>query len=440
MLPHHREARRGYWNYQETAAGLFILSTAGARWRGKLHEKLAFRRLATGCVCAIASASGAAFGHKAGTVAINSAPSIEDGEAASRQAEANPPAAGGLVWLRLVPGLLLLAVIGYAGKFTEQSIAQYGKANHLTLPNIEYVLWAILFGLLISNTVGVPKLFRPGVATYDLWLKVGIVLLGARFLLGDVLKLGGVSLLLVAVELAVSIAVMTWLGKRFGLSEKLTSLLAIGSSICGVSAIIAAKGAIEAEDEDASYAIAAILALGALSLVVFPIVGHALHLSDPAFGLWVGLAVDNTAEATAVGALYSETAAKFAVLAKTTRNATIGFVVLGYALYWARKGQGTGVANPAAFLLQKFPRFVLGFLLISLLATAGVFTKPQLADLGNLSRWAFLLTFAGVGLQTDLRAMAKQGFRPFLVGAFGGLAIAVVTLLLVLAATPVLPQ
>ena len=99
---------------------------------------------------------------------------------------------------------------------------------------------------------------------------------------------------------------------------------------------------IEADDEDASYAIAAILALGAASLVAFPLVGHALGMSDRAYGLWVGLAVDNTAEATAAGALYSDAAGKFAVLAKTARNATIGFVVLGYALYWAARRPGPG--------------------------------------------------------------------------------------------------
>src|SRR6185295_11698589 len=142
----------------------------------------------------------------------------------------------------LLPGIALLGVVGYAGKLTEQSIAAYGKAHQLTLPNIEYVLWAIAFGLVVSNTVGVPAIFRAGVATYEFWLKAGIVLLGVRFLLGDVVKLGGVSLVCVVLELALAIVVMTALGRWFKLSPKLTSLLAIGASICGVSAIIAAKG------------------------------------------------------------------------------------------------------------------------------------------------------------------------------------------------------
>ena len=333
--------------------------------------------------------------------------------------------------LGLLPGIGLLAVVGYAGKFIEQSIARYGKAHHLILPNIEYVLWAILLGLLISNTVGLPAIFRRGVATYEFWLKTGIVLLGARFILGDIARLGGISLVLVFIELALALTFMTYLGRGFKLSPKLVTLLAVGSSVCGVSAIIATQGAIEADEEDSSYAIAAILALGAISLVFFPLIGHTLHMSDHAYGVWTGLAVDNTAEATAAGAMYSDAAGKFAVLAKTCRNALIGFVVLGYALYWASKGQTTHVGNKASFLWRKFPKFVLGFLLISGLATAGAFTKPELTTLGNLSRWAFLLTFAGVGLRTSFKDLSKQGIRPFLVGAIGEVVIAAITLGLV---------
>ena len=349
----------------------------------------------------------------------------------------------------LLPGIALLFVVGYAGKFVEHFLNTWTKAHHITFPNIEYVLWAILFGIVIANTIGVARIFRPGVATYDFWLKTGIILLGARFILGDVLKLGGISLILVFIAFAFSLTFMTWLGRTFKLSPQLTTLLAVGSSVCGVSAIIATQGAIDADEEDSSTAIAAILALGALSLFTFPAIGHLLQMSDHAYGLWAGLAVDNTAEATAAGALYSDAAGKYAVLAKTCRNALIGFVVLAYAIQWARKGLASRAAtrqldNKAAFLWQKFPKFVLGFLVISLLATLGAssnptvaalgFTKPQLLALGNLSRWAFLLTFAGVGLRTNLKDLFKQGTRPFLVGALGEVAIAAVTLLLVLTA------
>jgi uncharacterized integral membrane protein (TIGR00698 family) len=345
--------------------------------------------------------------------------------------------------LQMLPGVVLLFIIGYAGKLIQQFIkSQSTKAN--PLPDLEYVLWAILIGLVISNTVGVAKIFKPGIATYEFWLKLGIALMGARFILGDVLKLGGVSLLLVFIELAVAIIIMTVLGRAFKLKPKLISLLAIGSSICGVSAIIAAKGAIDADNDDAAFAIAAILALGAFGLFAYPAIGQQLNMSDKAFGLWAGLAVDNTAEATATGAIYhaadaphTDDAGTYAVLAKTTRNAMIGFVVLGYALYWAARGQAKQVTNRGRFLWEKFPKFILGFLFISLLATLNVFDKTQLASIGNLSKWAFLFTFAGVGLRIDFREMRRQGLRPFIVGALAELTVTVVTLGLVLGASKI---
>ena len=343
-------------------------------------------------------------------------------------------------FVELLPGVVLLLTIGYSGKLIEQSINAYGKTNHLAFPNIEYVLWAIVIGLIVANTVGVPKIFKAGIATYEFFLKLGIVLLGVRFLVGDVLKLGGISLVAVALELALSIVLMTWLGRTFKLSPKLTSLLAVGSSICGVSAIIAAKGAINAKDEDASFAIAAILALGAIGLFTYPLIGQFVGFTDHAYGLWAGLSIDNTAEAVAAGNLWSEQAGKVAVLAKTTRNSTIGFVVLGYAIYWAARGEARTVDNKLAFLWAKFPKFVLGFLAVSLLATFGAFSKEQTADIANLSRWAFLLTFAGVGLSTDFRAMRKQGLYPFIVGAVGEVGIAILTLGIVIAIQPWLPN
>ena len=175
--------------------------------------------------------------------------------------------------LELLPGIALLFAVGYLGKLIEQSIGRYGKAHHQALPNIEYVMWAILIGMFITNVFGLPRIFRAGVATYEFWLKAGIILLGARFIFGDMLRLGGVSLLLVFVELALALTFMTYLGRAFRLSPKLVTLLAVGSSVCGVSAIIATQGAIEAEEEDSSVAIAAILLLGALSLFVFPLGG-----------------------------------------------------------------------------------------------------------------------------------------------------------------------
>ena len=334
-------------------------------------------------------------------------------------------------FLALLPGVALLFGIGLLGKLIEHEFNVLRTTHHLLLPQIEYVLWAIILGLVISNTVGVARIFRPGMLTYELWLKLGIVLVGARFLMQDILHVGGLSLALVAIELVLSLSVMTLLGRIFRLPPKLTSLLAIGSSICGVTAIMAAQGAIDPYEEDTSTAIAAILTLGAIALFSFPAIGHALHMGQQAYGIWAGLAVDNTAESVVTGALYGPEAGRFAILAKTARSSFIGFVVLGYAVYWASRGKAAVVEHKGRFLWQKFPKFILGFLAISVLATAGFFTSGQLDSLANLSRWAFLPAFAGVGLRTNLKDLVGQGWRPLAVGVLGEIFIAILTLGLV---------
>jgi uncharacterized integral membrane protein (TIGR00698 family) len=338
--------------------------------------------------------------------------------------------------LEYVPGFLLLLAVGLLGKYAEVWWLALAHRHGWTVPDIEYVLWAILIGLVIANTVGLHRVFRPGVLTYQFWLKVGIVALGSRFVLGDVLKLGATSLVQILVDMAVAGAIILGAARLFGLSGKLGSLLAIGTSICGVSAIVAAKGAIRARNADVSYAIAAILALGAVALFTLPLLGHAIGLSDHEFGLWAGLAVDNTAETTATGYLFSDEAGKIAVLVKSTRNALIGFVVLGFALYWAARGQADQIAPgtraKAVFIWDKFPKFVLGFLAVSAIATAGWLSKGQLGNLANLSKWAFLLTFAGVGLTTNFGQLARTGWRPLVVAVIGLAVVAAVSLGLVL--------
>lgn len=330
--------------------------------------------------------------------------------------------------LHYLPGIVLLFAVGYIGKLLEPVL------SNLTGVKIEYVLIAIVLGLLIRNLVNIPEIFDPGVDTYELWLKIGIVLLGARFLLQDIFKLGGISLALILGEVFFATAIMILLGRYFRLNEKLTTLLAVGSSICGVSAIIAAKGAINADNKDTAFAIAAILGLGAAGLFLYPAVGHALNLSDNAAGVWLGISVDNTAEAVAAGGIYSEEAMKVATLAKTTRNALIGFVVLMWAMYWASRGAAKEITHKGKFLWDNFPKFVLGFFAFSVLSTLAIFDKGDITSLKHLYQWFFLLTFAGVGLRTSISEMRQVGLRPFVCGAIAEVAVTVFNLIIVYAA------
>ncbi len=344
--------------------------------------------------------------------------------------------AGARTLMDYVPGLLLLLGVGLLGRLAQTGFSQIGKATGTTLPEIEYVLWAILFGAVIANTAGLHRVFWAGVETYEFWLKLGIIFLGSRFVLGDILKLGGTALVQILIDMTVAGAIILFTARWLGLSGKLGSLLAMGTSICGVSAIIAGKGAIRAKDSEVAYAIAAILSLGAVALFALPPLGHAMGLTDYEFGLWAGLAVDNTAETAATGYLFSDEAGRVAVLVKSVRNALIGVVVLGFALYWASRGEADrvapGVRGKAVFVARTFPLFVIGFLAVSTLATVGALDKADQSSLANLSKFAFLLTFAGVGLKLDIREMGRAGWRPLAVAVIGLVAVATVSLLLVL--------
>lgn len=326
---------------------------------------------------------------------------------------------GGGQRLKYIPGVLALLAVGMAGKWV---------ANFT--PHLEYVLFAIAFGMLISNTVGIPKILAPGIDTYELWLKIGIVLMGARLAMQDLLNIGVVGLALVAVEIFIAIMAARIIGRFFGLSEKLRDLIGVGVGICGVSAIIGATGAIKAKEEDAAYAIAVVLLFGAFMIFFYPLLGTALGLSDQFYGYWTGLSIDNTAEAVAVGFAYSEEAGNIATVVKLARNALMGVVVLILALMYAKKGMSDQVEHKGRFLWERFPKFLIGFALLSLLATAGVFSGEEISAMKNLSNWAFLLAFAGVGFKTRFSDM-KAGLKPFFVGLTVDGAICILTFILV---------
>ena len=351
--------------------------------------------------------------------------------------------------LRLLPGILLVFALAIGGKLLSdwlQSVIAIAWIRSLA----SNVIIAIVGGMIIGNLVPMPKVFSPGIATYEFFLKVGIVLMGARFLVTDVARLGGIGLVMVVVEILFSIAFVSLFARWFRLPQKLGSLLSVGVGICGVSAIIGAAPSIEAEKEETGYAIAVILVFGAAALVVYPLIGRLLGMSDKLFGIWAGLAVDNTAEAVATGAIYSKAALAYTTLAKLCRNALMGFVILGFAVYYARRGMAKDVANKGRFLWQKFPKFVLGFLGLSALFSilfalfpgkdAHAYLAGRVGAMRNLSEWAFQLTFIGVGLRTNFRDMVRTGVKPLVVGVVAETAVAGFTLAMVFAAAGLLPS
>ena len=350
--------------------------------------------------------------------------------------------------LALLPGVALIVVLAIGGKLLSnwlQAVIMAAWARSL----VASVIIAIIGGMLIGNLVPLPRIFSAGINSYEFFLKVGIVLMGARFLITDVARLGGIGLAIVVVEILFSIAFVSLISRFFKLPQKLGSLLSVGVGICGVSAIIGASGSIDAKKEETGYAIAVILVFGALALVAYPLLGRVMGMSDKAFGVWAGLAVDNTAEAVATGAIYSKAAVAYTTLAKLCRNALMGFVILGFAVYYSRRGLAKEVTSKGLFLWQKFPKFVLGFLVLSVLFSilfaamresgAHAYLVSKTNILKNLSEWAFQLTFVGVGLRTSFRDMVRTGISPLVVGVAAEAAVAAFTLGMVFLVAEVLP-
>ncbi|MCU4926332.1 YeiH family protein [Halobacteria archaeon AArc-dxtr1] len=320
---------------------------------------------------------------------------------------------------RLGPGLAVLCL----GALLARSVELTLGANHL--------LVAIALGFGLANVVGVPERLEPGIATHTLWLGAGIVLMGASLTLSTVLDVGVLVLVIVLLVTGVTIAVVELLARNvFGLADRLGSLLAAGAGICGVSAVVAVAGAVRAREEQVAYAAATVLLFDAVTIVVYPIVGDWLGLSGIVFGIWAGISMFSTGPVVAVGFAHSEVAGQWATMTKLARNALIGLVVLAYASYYA--GSGDGGRPSLRTLWTEFPKFVLGFLALAVVASAGVLSPAQQASLENAYNWLFLLAFVGLGTEIRLAELRNTGLTPALVVLLALLASSLLSLTLLL--------
>jgi uncharacterized integral membrane protein (TIGR00698 family) len=291
----------------------------------------------------------------------------------------------------------------------------------------------------------VPKRFDSGVATHKLWLEAGIVLMGAGIALDRVVAAGPTVLPAVVVVTAGTLLFVEALARNaFGLRPKLSSLLAAGASICGVSAVVAVAGGIDADEAGVAYASGTILLFDAVTLAVYPAVGSWLGLSDLAFGVWAGTTMFSTGPVTAAGFAVSEAAGQWAVLVKLTRNALIGVVTVGYAAYYVRRerlaaGDGSDERasdrpGPLRALVSNLPPFLVGFVGVVVLGNVAL-SPAQVGNLTDASNWLFLVAFAGLGLELRLAQFREAGVRPVLavfasLVTVGGVVLAAVSVLL----------
>jgi uncharacterized integral membrane protein (TIGR00698 family) len=252
--------------------------------------------------------------------------------------------------------------------------------------------------------------------------------LGLQVTLGEILGIGVAGLALLGFALASTFLVTVWLGARMGVDSGLTQLLAAGTGICGASAIVATNTVTRASDEAVAYALATVTLYGTIAMFAYPVLAPLLPLSAEGYGLWTGASVHEVAQVVAAGFARGQETGEAATVAKLARVLMLAPLVLLLGAWVARRTNDDGRPRAKA----PFPLFVFGFLGMVLLAGTGWISDDARA-LSNLATQALLaLALAAVGLETDIRRLIAQGWRPLALGALATLWIASSTLVLTL--------
>lgn len=337
-------------------------------------------------------------------------------------------------WTDVLPGLALSLLVALLARLIHQALPDGIAAA------VGEVILAVLLGLLIGNSIGIPALFAPGIRfSFHSVLRVAIVLLGAAFSVQQVAAIGVAAVLMIVALMTVALLAAHGLGKIARVPPRLATLIGVGTAVCGNSAIVATAPVIGARDDEVSFAVATNTLFGTLAVFLYPLLGHALHLRDPAFGTWAGSAVNDTSQVVATGFAYSDGAGRIATAVKLTRNALMGAViVLMGVLHGGSAADSDGRARAGFWtrVKQSVPLFVLGFLAMAALQSAGVLAwlseragRDLTADAQTWARILILIALAGVGLSTRIDAMRRAGLRPFYVGLTVATAVSIVSLL-----------
>lgn len=347
--------------------------------------------------------------------------------------------------MHILPGLLLALILALAGQYLSEliGVSLLGLANS----PISAIMLAIILGIVVRNSLHLPAFLLPGIR-FGLVrvLRLGIVLLGIRLSLGEVGLIGLQSLPVIAGSVVSALLIVTFIGVKAGLSARLGTLIAVGTSICGATAIVATAPAIAARDEEVAYSVACVTLFGLAAMLVYPFAAHYIFSADPfAVGLFLGTAVHETAQVAGAGLVYQEyysspEALNVATVTKLVRNLSMVLIIPLMSIAYHRQSEGSAAA-PAWW--RMIPLFVVGFAAMSLVRTLGDLFIPGLAwvDTGDwqwliaaikqLAELCLAVAMASVGLGTSIRELKKTGPRPLVVGLLSALLVGAVSILLI---------
>ena len=360
----------------------------------------------------------------------------------------------------LIPGVLLAAVVFVIAFYIAKGINSASGFSGL----ISYILLAIVIGLLVRNTVGLHPVFSPGVSfCLRKLLRMGIIMMGIRLSIMDVLKIGGFGIPIVIACIFAGLLIATYVTRWLKLPERLGTLIAIGTGICGVSAIVATAPGIQAKDEEVTYAVANITIFGILATFLYPYLSNLLFGGDVTMaGLFMGTAIHDTAQVTSASLIYDQTfnvtvrpsAADIAVTTKLVRNSLMIFAIPGITYFYVRRMRALGQTPKGQkfSFLTLIPLFVFGFLAMAIIRSIGDWglngghnayglwdASGWKALTGGIKTWSSYIiatAAAGVGMSTSLRTMRGLGLKPFLVGILAAVSVGVVSTILVFVLGP----
>lgn len=292
-------------------------------------------------------------------------------------------------------------------------------ANKLSKINthIEFPIWAALLGVVVGNIPFISQWFK-GAAKTEFFIKVGLVLLGASVNFSVMMSVGarGIAQAIIGVPIVFFFA--WYVAKWFGLEAKMRAVLATAASICGVSAAIASASSILAKKEDLTYVVALVVIFALPLMIIIPWLAELMHLSPAVAGAWMGNNIDTTAAVTGASEIFGHNAVKVASVVKMGQNVLIGVVAFLLALYFALKVERKPGMKPKPIeIWNRFPKFVLGFVVVSALVSLGIFAPADVKLLDGLRKWFFCFAFVCIGMGFNFREMRQVGGKPLAVFA-----------------------
>jgi uncharacterized integral membrane protein (TIGR00698 family) len=340
--------------------------------------------------------------------------------------------------------VVLLLALGGLVRFLDTNVPVWLKGVSW-IKSVEYPIYAILVGLAAGGILGSLGLRgRLGAAfRTEFLIKTGLVLLGASINLALIARAAGPAIAQSVILISSVFLVSWWVSGRLGLDPKLRALLSAAVSICGVSAAIAAAGAVSARREQLAYVASLVIIFALPSIFIQPWLASQLGLNQVVAGAWIGGNIDTTAAVTAAGSIVGDQALQIAAIVKQTQNALMGVVAViltAYFVYRVERVPGATVGLGAIW--QRFPKFIIGFVVASALATIFINSAADPKAAGDvvavagtsLRTWFFILAFVCIGLEFRPAALREAGARPVAVFAFASL----VNLVLALALASVL--